>query len=204
MSFLQSRFLKLASPLPTFSAQGQRFWRSLAALLIVLACFVLLHPAPVLAGLNDDRYDGEIFSLYAGNGALVPAKVSLENTLKAHRPTLLVLYIDDSSDCKQYSTVISQLQGFYGRVADIIGIRVDSLPQKASFKPTEPGYYYKGVVPQTVLFDDAGKIVLNESGQLPFERLDDAFRDVFNLLPRSESVELKRRQLNEVTTELTR
>ncbi len=148
MTFLQPRFLKLASPLPNVPAQGRRLWRSLAALLIVLVCFVLLNPSPALAGLNDDRYDGEIFSLYAGNGSLVPAKVSLENTLKAHRPALLVLYIDDSSDCKQYSTVISQLQGFYGRVADIIPIRVDALPQKASYESTEPGHYYKGVVPK--------------------------------------------------------
>ncbi|HEY9600054.1 MAG TPA: thioredoxin family protein, partial [Allocoleopsis sp.] len=79
----------------------------------------------------------------------------------------------------------------------------DSLPVKSKYEPTEPGYYYKGLVPQTVLIDQKGKVVLNETGQLAYERIDDAFRQVFDLLPRSESVELKRRTLNEINTELT-
>jgi hypothetical protein len=204
MTSLQPRHAKLAIPDLKFFAQWRRVWRSLTIMLVVLVCLVLFNPAAALAGLNDDRYDGDIFPLYAGNGSLIPPKVSLADAQKSHRPALLVLYIDDSSDCKQYSLVISQLQEFYGKPADIIAIRADALPQKSTFTPTEPGYYYKGVVPQTVLFDASGKVVLNEKGQLPYEQIDDAFREVFDLLPRTESVQLKRRQVNEVTTELAR
>jgi hypothetical protein len=163
---------------------------------------VAFHTAAAIAGLNDDRYDGEIFALYAGNGSLVPPKVTLEQGFGRKKPILLVFYIDDSSDCKTYSTVVSQLQAFYGRVTDFIAIRADSLPQKNSYSKNEPGYYYQGFVPQTVLFDETGKVVLNEKGNLPFEQVDDVFRKVFALLPRSESVPLKRRSVNEITTEL--
>jgi hypothetical protein len=96
------------------------------------------------------------------------------------------------------------MQAFYVRAADIIPIRVDSIPPKPKYSPTEPGYYYKGLVPQTILFDEKGKIVLNETGVLSFEQIDDKFREIFDLLPRSESVELKRRPLNEINTELVK
>ena len=155
-----------------------------------------------MAGLNDDKYDGNIFVLYAGNGSLVPSRESLADALKQKRPALLVFYLDDSSDCKQYATVVSRLQAPYGRAATFIPINIDSLPLKSKYEPTEPAYYYKGLVPQTVLIDQKGKVVLNETGQLPYERVDDVFRQVFDLLPRSESVELKRRTVNEINTEL--
>lgn len=185
----------------------QRCWngRSLAGLLlsVLLVGFsVMGGGAAAIAGLMDDRYDGDIFALYASNGSLVPPRYTLEQAFERQRPVLLVLYADDSSDCKQYSTVVSQLQAFYGRAADFLGVRVDSLLPLE--KPTESDalFYYTGVVPQTVLFDATGKPALNEAGILSFEHVDDVFREVFDLLPRSQSVELKRRPLNEINTEL--
>ncbi|WP_199248793.1 thylakoid membrane photosystem I accumulation factor [[Phormidium] sp. ETS-05] len=156
-----------------------------------------------MAGLKDDNFDGNIYALYGGNGSLVPPKVTLAEALKRDdKPALLVFYVDDSSDCKQYATVVSQLQSYYGRVADFLPVSVDAIPVQSSYSPSEPGYYYQGVVPQTVLLDQSGKLVFNGLGQVPFEKVDDAFREVFNLLPRSESLELKQRPVNELNTEL--
>lgn len=155
-----------------------------------------------LASLNDDRFDGNIFALYGGNGSLVPPRVSLADSLKAHKPALLVFFVDDSSDCKQYASTISQLQEPYGRAANFIPINIDSLPVNSTSTSTEPGYYYQGFVPQVVLIDQEGKVVLNEIGQTSYEQIDDVFREVFDLLPRSESIELKRRMVNEINIEI--
>ena len=57
-------------------------------------------------------------------------------------------------------------------------------------------------MPQTVILDQAGKVVLDAKGAVAYEQIDDVFRQVFDLLPRAESAALKRRQLNEVSTEL--
>lgn len=179
-----------------------RVSRCLLSLIVFLGCLMLIGTPSALAGLNDDKFDGNIFALYAGNGSLVPPRVTLAESLQRGKPALLVFYLDDSRDCKQYATVVSQLQAPYGRVTDFLPISIDSLPLKSKYKPTEPGYYYEGLVPQTVLIDQKGKVVLNETGQLPYERVDDAFRQVFDLLPRSESIELKRRAFNELNTEL--
>lgn len=175
----------------------------LLSLLVILSSGLLLNPSLALAGLTDDRFDGNIFALYAGNGSLVPPKVTLVESLARHRPSLLVFYVDDSSDCKQFASVVSQLQAFYGRVADFLPIDVDALPPTSSDQPTEPGYYYQGYVPQTVLLNQAGEVVFNARGNASFEQIDDVFRQVFDLLPRSESPELKRRPVNEVNTELS-
>jgi hypothetical protein len=186
-----------------------RRFRLLLGRSVAIACLMLVIVSVALgtnawAGIQDDRFDGNIFALYAGNGSLVPPKVTLAKSLSSERPTLLTFYIDDSRDCKQFSAIISQIQAYYGRVLDFIPIDVDSIPVKASYDPTEPGYYYKGKVPQTLVFDISGKQVLDVVGRGRFEQFDDALRIVFDLLPRSESVELKRRALNEVNAELVK
>ena len=191
-----------ANPLAWLQASLKVGAQLLLILVVGLTCLMLVSPSPALAGLNDDHFDGNIFPLYAGNGSLVPPKVTLAQSLQRSNPTLLVFYIDDSSDCKEFTSVVSQLDAFYGRVSDFIPINVDAISPQAQYKTTEPGYYYSGQVPQTVLFTEDGEVVLNATGVIAYEQIDDKFREVFDLLPRSESVELRRRQVNEVNTEL--
>lgn len=177
------------------------FWQRAFGLLLAIALGWSSFCGVAGASLTDDRFDGNIFALYAGNGSLVPPKVTLAQALERDKPTLLVLYINDSRDCKQFSTVVSQLQSFYGRAADFIPIDVDSLPVNETFSHRDPGYYYRGLVPQTILLDATGNERLNVAGAVGFEVIDDAFREVFNLLPRSQSLDLKPRPLNEINTE---
>lgn len=192
-----------------FTAADDRPWRrilfvSIFTVAIALASILLIWTPPALASLKDDRYDGTIFALYGGNGSLVPPKSTIADSLKRNKPVLLVFYTDDSSDCKQYATIVSQLQQFYGRAASFIPLTIDSFPEKPSPELTEPSHYYEGFVPQTVILDQSGKVVFNAKGQVPFEQVDDAFRKVFDLLPREESVKLKRRAVNELNTELSK
>jgi hypothetical protein len=178
-------------------------WRSLLTTILIFTC-VWTFAAPASAGIEDDKYDGNVFVLYAGNGSLVPARISLADSLKANKPALLVYYVDDSTDCKKYSTVISQLQAYYGKAASFIPVTVDSLALDRQYSNTEEGYYYKGTVPQTVVIDKKGKVRLDRAGQISFEKMDDTLREVFDLLPRQESVELKRRSFNEFNSELAK
>lgn len=194
--------VRLFCPLITLTIGSWR--RLISSYLLILGCLFFLGMPSALAGIKDDHFDGNVFVLYAGNGSLVPPKVTLVASLEQKKPVLLVFYVDDSSDCKQYATVVSRLQASYGRAASFVPINVDAIVSKSSYKPSEPGYYYKGVVPQVLVFNQSGEVVLNEKGQVPFEQVDDTFREVFDLLPRSESVELKRRPVNEINTELTK
>jgi hypothetical protein len=169
---------------------------------IALFSLSFLLPSPAQASLTDDKFDGNIFALYAGNGSLVPPRESLKESFIRNRPVLLTFYVEDSQDCKKFSGIISQLQQYYGKVAAFTPINADSIPVKSSYSKDEPGYYYSGVLPQTVILDKTGKVVFDGKGQVKYEALDDALRQVFDLLPRTESVELKQRAFNEINTEL--
>ena len=181
--------------------QGKSKWSlfssKLAIGLLILATSFSIWISPALASIDDDRYDGNIYILYGGNGSLVPPRMDLSTSLKRDKPAILVFYVDDSSDCKQFSIVVTRLQEFYGRAASIIPVSVDSLIDKEQYTPEEPAYYYSGVVPETVVFDQQGKVVYDGKGQVPYEEIDDTLREVFDLLPRSESQVLKRRSFNE-------
>jgi hypothetical protein len=177
--------------------------KSLITAILVIGCSLLLT-TPAWANIDDDKYDGNVFVLYAGNGSLVPARISLADSLKTKKPSYIVFYIDDSSDCKAYSGVMSQMQASYGKAASFIPVTPDSLELDRKYLNTEEGYYYKGVVPQTVIIDGEGKVRLDEIGQVSYEKIDDTFREVFNLLPRTESVALRRRSFNEYNSELTK
>ncbi|MEO1148028.1 MAG: thylakoid membrane photosystem I accumulation factor [Cyanobacteria bacterium J06638_22] len=172
----------------------------LGGAIALLVLFSWMPPAS--AGVNDDRYEGNIFPLYAGNGYLVPPRVTLKQSFDRKTPTVLVFYIDDSRDCKKFAPVLSSVDAFYGRVVNIIPIDADAIPVKDNYDRTEPGYYYKGFVPQTLVLDQAGDVVLDKVGDIPYENVDDVLRVVFDLLPRDESIELKRREVNELNTEL--
>ena len=176
--------------------------RACAVALICVVAVLGLWSGSAIAGLHDDDYDGNIFALYAGNGSIVPPKFNLSDSLKQDKPTLLFFYVDDSKDSKEFSPIVSQLQAPYGRVANFVPVAADSIPVKDSYEKTEAGYYFEGAVPQTVVFDAQGNIALNEVGQIPYEKVDDKMRELFDLLPREESLELKRRSFNEVNVEL--
>jgi hypothetical protein len=171
--------------------------------IVSIGCLVLMTLSqPAWAGLTDDNFDGEIFALYAGNGSIVPPKNDLDTTIKQGKAAVMVFYVDDSRDCKEFSIKVSNLQGLYSKVTNFIPIRVDSIAAKDSYDKSEPGYYYKGYVPQTVIFDPQGNVKFDEGGQASFESMDDVMRSIFDLLPREESTALQRRPLNEVSGEL--
>ncbi|NCO75229.1 MAG: thioredoxin family protein [Cyanobacteria bacterium] len=182
-----------------------RFYSALKRIFIIFFCTLTLwfsYSDVSRADINNDRYDGNIFVVYAGNGSLVPSKLTLKQSLDRKMPVILVYYLDDNSDSKQYAFIVSRFQEFYGRAASLIATTVDTIPPKDQYQPDELGYYYKGGIPQTVVLDQEGNVVFDQIGQSRFEDVDDVLRKVFDLLPRSESVELKRKTFNEFNSEL--
>ncbi|MEL6580440.1 MAG: thylakoid membrane photosystem I accumulation factor [Cyanobacteria bacterium J06621_12] len=182
----------------------QTSWNRIAISLLILVVISAVWITPASATINDDRYEGNVYVLFGGNGSLVPPRMDLPTSLKREKPAILVFYVDDSSDCKQFSIVVTRLQEFYGRAASIIPVSVDSFIDQDKYSPDEPAYYYSGVVPETVILDQKGKVVYDGKGQVPYEEMDDALREVFDLLPREESEVLKKRSFNEFNSGMTK
>ena len=174
---------------------------TLSILLGIFLGTVLGNAQSVQAKLTDDSYDGNIFTLYGGNGSIVPPKISLAQSLEQGRAAMLVFYVDDSADCKRFSPILNLAQGFYGKTVSLIAVSVDSLNlQKKSYAPTEEAYYYKGTVPQTVLIGSDGKVSFDRAGLFGFEELDTAIRGLLGLP--DAPPELKFRKTDKVINEL--
>jgi hypothetical protein len=172
---------------------------------ICISAIVLAIASPVYANLKDDRFDGNIFALYGGNGSLVPPKVNLEESLRLGKPAVLAFYIDDSYDCKLYTPVLNDVQAYYGKAVTIIPIAVDSLDlstPKANLSTDNEAYYYRGFVPQTVAIGPDRKVLFDVDGKPSFADIDAALRQVPELSPPAPNAKLRNpvtKQVNEVT-----
>jgi len=173
----------MRAPLPTHSL-GQipadrqpvsrlaRALSSLLAIVLVLLGSLIGLATPAAASLEDDRYDGNIFALYAGNGSLVPPRSSLAQALADKRVTVVIYYLDDSSVSKRFAPVVSELQRLWGQSIELIPLVTDPLQNRPIEGPTDPAAYWKGTIPQVVIFDRNGKPVFDASGQVDVDAIN--------------------------------
>lgn len=189
--------------------QPGRHWccrRGFSVLAFVVAAMVLLLPSAAWASRLNNAYDGNIFPLYAGDGAMVPPRDTLADSLRRHRSTVLAFYLDDCSDCKRFAPTLSRLNGEFRTSANVIALSTDSLGRPEDASPDDPAHYWRGVVPQVVIFDQNGEVVLDRAGQIPLEDLEQTLLTALGLeLP--ESMAQSRTQsieVNEINAEVVR
>ncbi len=170
--------------------------RLLSSLLGLLLTITLLGPA-AHASLNDDRYDGNIYALYAGNGSLVPPATTLKDSQAAGRTSVLVFYLDDSSTSKSYAPAVSELQRLWGRAVDLMPLTTDALQGRSIDGSNDPANYWHGRIPQVVVLDGSGTVLLDEEGQVPLEAINAAISNATGLpAPEGVSTSLSFNELN--------
>jgi len=163
---------RLRAPLPGRSPR-LRLPQLLGLLLALLISWGGLA-APASAALDDDRYDGNIFALYAGNGSLVPPRNSLAEALAAGRVTVLVFYLDDNAPSKGFAPVVSELQRHWGNAIELIPLVTDPLQNRRDDGERDPAHYWTGSIPQVVVLDSQARVVFDASGAVPLEQIDQA------------------------------
>jgi hypothetical protein len=158
---------------------------------VVLTCLLvalLAWPTGATASLENDRYDGNIFALYAGNGSLVPPRLTLAEALADHRVTLMVYYLDDSAVSKRFAGVVSELQRVWGNSIELMPLVTDPLQGREDRGPTDPLHYWRGVVPQVVVLGQKGQVMLDALGQVEIDTIHAALSRATGLpLPPSSS-----------------
>ena len=144
--------------------------RIFSLLLILLTFFV----NPVYSARDTDSYDGNIYPIYAGNGSLVPPPSTLSESLKNERTSVLVFYLDDSSTSKQFAPVVSGIKLLWSSSVDLIPLSIDEIDNDEKKTLKDPGYYWHGKIPQTVILDGQGNVLLDKEGQVSFDEINDA------------------------------
>lgn len=164
-------------------APANRLWARGQALLLatLLLLGALAWPAAAWASLDDDRYDGNIFALYAGNGSLVPPRLSLAEALDAQRVSVLIYYLDDSAVSKRFAGVVSELQRVWGSNIELIPLVTDPLQGRADGGPTDPLHYWRGQIPQVVVLGGDGEQVYEASGQVDLDAIHGALSQATGL-----------------------
>ena len=158
--------------------------------------------SPAQAARDTNSYDGNIYALYAGNGSLVPPRSTLAQAMADHRPIVLGFFLDDSAASKQYAVVFNELQRLWGRTAELILLPTDPLQNRKGDGPTDPASYWKGVIPQVVVFNTAGKPVLDETGPVSIDAINAALTEVTGLKPQGDVKLSLNREVNELNSEI--
>ena len=142
----------------------------LQSILILLIFFVSY---PVNASRDTNSYDGNIFPIYAGNGAIVPPQTTIEESLKNGRVSVLFFYLDDSSDSKAMAPVISGLDLIWRNNIDLIPFTTDELQSdKSESNPNQPNFYWNGLIPQTIILDSKGEVKFDKNGMVNIDDLN--------------------------------
>ncbi|MFM7269033.1 MAG: thylakoid membrane photosystem I accumulation factor [Cyanobium sp.] len=199
-------------PLP--SPQHLRRQRLVATLLsvvlVLLSC--LGGPLePAAASLDNDRFDGNIYALYAGNGSLVPPRSTLAQALEAHRVAAVIYYLDDSSTSKRFAAVVSELQRVWGTTIELIPLVTDPLlpyggkgdkAARSKLPAGDPSRYWSGLIPQVVVFDRQGQVVFDASGQVPVDAINAALSKATDLPLPPPSAQGGLQSFNELNSEV--
>ena len=139
-----------------------------------LLIIFILSVNPAYSARDTDSYDGNIYPIYAGNGSLVPPQSTLSESLKNKRTSVLVFYLDDSSTSKQFAPVVSGIKVLGSSSVDLIPLSIDELDNNNNKTSKDPGYYWHGKIPQTVILDGKGNVLLDKDGQVSFDDINDA------------------------------
>ena len=180
--------------------------RTLPALLLILMVG-LGGVCSANASLENDRYDGNIFALYAGNGSLVPPRSSLAQALKEQRVAVVVYYLDDSSVSKRFAPVVSELQRLWGNSVELIPLVTDPLrpggkTAAGDLPAGDPSRYWSGLIPQVVVFDRTGQVVFDASGQVEVDAINAAVSQATGLPLQAPSGLGSTRSFNELNSEV--
>ena len=139
----------------------------------ILILLLFFNSYPANASRDTNSYDGNIFPIYAGNGAIVPPQTTLEESLKNQRVSVLFFYLDDSSDSKAMAPVISGLDLIWRNNIDLIALTTDELQSdKSKSKSNQPNYYWNGLIPQTIILDSNGEVKFDRNGMVNIDDLN--------------------------------
>ncbi len=169
---------------------------------ITLIISFIVSIAPVHAARDTDSFDGNIFPIYAGNGSLVPPQSTISQSLKNNRTTVIVYYLDDSATSKAFAPVVSGLKLLWKSSIDLIPLTTDDLQGIQTDDKTNPAYYWHGKIPQIVVMNGKGQVILDEDGQVSIDKINKAISEASGLEQPDFKISIK--SFNEYNSDATK
>ena len=123
----------------------------------------------------------------------------MEDSINKGRAAVVVYYLDDSAASKAYAPVVSGIKLLWSSAVDLLPLTTDELANQDKENPKSPSYYWQGVVPQVLVIDKSGTVILNKTGQVPIAEINEAISSATGLEPPSFSISIK--SFNEYNSE---
>ncbi|ABX08898.1 thylakoid membrane photosystem I accumulation factor [Prochlorococcus marinus] len=158
---------------------------------LTLFIFIFTLVNPLNAARDTNSFDGNIFPIYAGNGSLVPPASTLKQSLENKRTSVLIFYLDDNADSKQFAPVVSGLKLLWTSTIDLIPLTTDEFQDRTSDNPEDASYYWHGNVPQVVVINGQGQVILDDEGQVSIETINSAISKATGLEPPEFTISIK-------------
>tara|TARA_Y100001968_G_C19437228_1_gene760397 strand:+ start:668 stop:1177 length:510 start_codon:yes stop_codon:yes gene_type:complete len=159
----------------------------------------MLFVSSAEAARDNDSYEGNIYTIYTGNGALVPPPTTLTESLKNNRTSVLVFYLDDSAASKAFAPVVSGIKLLWPSEIDLLPLTTDEIQRRKTTDHNDPAYYWHGTIPQVVVLNGEGKVILDQEGQVPIQVINEAISKATGLNPPDFTVSIK--SFNEYNSE---
>jgi len=166
---------------------------------LVFSLTISIFCIPAYAARDTDSYDGNIFPIYAGNGSLVPPPNTLKQSFERKRTAVLVFYLDDNSSSKYFAPVVSGIKLLWSSTVDLLPISIDEIQGKISTNKEDESYYWEGKIPQVVVINPEGNVILSQAGQVPIETINEAISTATGLKPPDFTITIK--SFNEYNSE---
>lgn len=142
--------------------------------LIIIIAISIFPSNEANAARDTNSFDGNIFPIYAGNGSLVPPQTTLKDSLENGRTSVLIFYLDDSYTSKEFAPVVSGLKLLWTSSIDLIPLTIDEIQGREIEGKSDPAFYWHGKIPQIVVINGEGKVILDEEGQASIQKINDA------------------------------
>ena len=144
----------------------------------ILVALIFLSPYKANASRGSNSYDGNIFPIYAGNGAIVPPQTTLQESLKNKRVAVLFFNLDDSSDSKAMAPIISGLDLIWRNNIDIIALTTDEFQDKEKSDLRNEPNYWNGLIPQTIILNSDGEVKYDQNGMINIDELNNVIGEL--------------------------
>lgn len=182
-----------------FIQQKDLLMKKLINIIIFISFIFLINVQQSFSALDNDSYEGNIFTIVTGNGALVPPPTTLEESQKSKRTSVLVFYLDDSASSKQFAPVVSGIKLLWPSEIDLLPLTIDELQNRKTIDNNDPAFYWHGNIPEVVVINGEGKLIFDKEGQVPIQEINQAISEATGIKPKDFSVSIK--SFNEYNSE---
>ena len=101
---------------------------------------------------------------------------------------------------KDFAPLLSDLDGRWGRVVEVIALASDPFRVDAKAPQSDPSHYWRGTVPQLLLLDNSGKVLLDVDGRMDMNVIESAISKATGIDLPSEQADRSSTSFNEINS----